>query len=93
MMRWAVEPRRGSLNGQIMSRSRKLLEIGRVLQSGLHLDDRPEGARSLSPEPSKNKNLHVLVEAETQESLDVAAAMVEKLLQPIDEVLNEHKRQ
>lgn len=49
--------------------------------------------RDLKPDPSENEDLHVLVEAETQEALDAAAGMVEKLLQPVDEVLNEHKRQ
>ncbi|KAL6126934.1 hypothetical protein ACLB2K_074979 [Fragaria x ananassa] len=41
----------------------------------------------------ENEDLHVLVEADTQDALDAAAGMVEKLLQPVDEVLNEHKRQ
>ncbi|XP_062163304.1 splicing factor-like protein 1 [Alnus glutinosa] len=45
------------------------------------------------PDPSENEDLHVLVEAETQDALEAAAGMVEKLLQPVDEVLNEHKRQ
>ncbi|XP_074264315.1 splicing factor-like protein 1 [Silene latifolia] len=45
------------------------------------------------PDPSENEDLHVLVEADTQEAVDAAAGMVEKLLQPVDEVLNEHKRQ
>jgi splicing factor 1 len=49
--------------------------------------------RDLKPDPSENEDLHVLVEAETQEALDAAAGMVEKLLTPVDEVLNEHKRQ
>ncbi|KAK8530832.1 hypothetical protein V6N13_030767 [Hibiscus sabdariffa] len=49
--------------------------------------------RDMKPDPSENEDLHVLVEAETQESLDAAAAMLEKLLHPVDEVLNEHKRQ
>nr|XP_043606055.1 splicing factor-like protein 1 [Erigeron canadensis]XP_043606056.1 splicing factor-like protein 1 [Erigeron canadensis] len=44
-------------------------------------------------DPSENEDLHVLVEAETQEGLDAAAGMVEKLLHPVDEGLNEHKRQ
>ncbi|KAA8539781.1 hypothetical protein F0562_026473 [Nyssa sinensis] len=47
----------------------------------------------LKPDPSENEDLHVLVEAETHEALEAAAGMVEKLLQPVDEVLNEHKRQ
>ncbi|KAM2975602.1 hypothetical protein FF1_001748 [Malus domestica] len=49
--------------------------------------------RDLKPDPSENEDLHVLVEADTQDALDAAAGMVEKLLQPVDEVLNEHKRQ
>ncbi|XP_052211461.1 splicing factor-like protein 1 [Diospyros lotus] len=49
--------------------------------------------RDLKFDPAENEDLHVLVEAETQESLDAAVGMVEKLLQPVDEGLNEHKRQ
>lgn len=56
-------------------------------------EGRLQQKRDLKPDPSENEDLHVLVEADTQESLDAAAAMVEKLLQPVDEVLNEHKRQ
>lgn len=56
-------------------------------------EGRLQQKRDLKPDPSENEDLHVLVEAETQESLEAAAAMVEKLLQPVDEVLNEHKRQ
>ncbi|PHT52457.1 hypothetical protein CQW23_06919 [Capsicum baccatum] len=48
---------------------------------------------NLKPDPSENEDLHVFVEAENQESLEAAASMVEKLLHPVDEVLNEHKRQ
>ncbi|PSS33191.1 Branchpoint-bridging protein [Actinidia chinensis var. chinensis] len=49
--------------------------------------------RDLKYDPAENEDLHVLVEAETQDALEAAAGMVEKLLQPVDEVLNEHKRQ
>ncbi|GAB4858823.1 Splicing factor 1 [Ancistrocladus abbreviatus] len=56
-------------------------------------EGRLQQKRDLKPDPSENEDLHVLVEAETPESLEAAAAMVEKLLQPVDEVLNEHKRQ
>ncbi|OMO75923.1 hypothetical protein COLO4_25791 [Corchorus olitorius] len=56
-------------------------------------EGRLQQKRDLKPDPSENEDLHVLVEADTQESLEAAAAMVEKLLQPVDEVLNEHKRQ
>lgn len=56
-------------------------------------EGRLQQKRDLKPDPSENEDLHVLVEAETQESLEAAAGMVEKLLQPVDEVLNEHKRQ
>ncbi|CAL5407654.1 unnamed protein product [Camellia sinensis] len=56
-------------------------------------EGRLQQKKDLKPDPSENEDLHVLVEAETQESLEAAAGMVEKLLQPVDEVLNEHKRQ
>ncbi|KAF5198615.1 Splicing factor-like protein [Thalictrum thalictroides] len=56
-------------------------------------EGRLQQKRDLKPDPAENEDLHVLVEAETQEALDAAAGMVEKLLQPVDEVLNEHKRQ
>ncbi|KAK9052334.1 hypothetical protein SSX86_028963 [Deinandra increscens subsp. villosa] len=49
--------------------------------------------RDLKFDPAENDDLHVFVEAETQEGLDAAAGMVEKLLHPVDEGLNEHKRQ
>eukprot|EP00252_Welwitschia_mirabilis_P022410 TRINITY_DN6058_c0_g2_i1.p1 TRINITY_DN6058_c0_g2~~TRINITY_DN6058_c0_g2_i1.p1 ORF type:complete len:1098 (+),score=259.15 TRINITY_DN6058_c0_g2_i1:222-3296(+) len=55
-------------------------------------EGRLQQKRDLKPDPAENEDLHVLVEAETQEALDKAAGMVEKLLQPVDEVLNEHKR-
>ncbi|KAL6580590.1 hypothetical protein OROMI_008614 [Orobanche minor] len=56
-------------------------------------DGRLQQKRDLKHDPAENEDLHVLVEADTQESLEAAAGMVEKLLQPVDEVLNEHKRQ
>ncbi|XXG45488.1 hypothetical protein AAC387_Pa02g0559 [Persea americana] len=56
-------------------------------------EGRLQQKRDLKPDPSENEDLHVLVEAETQDALDAAAGMVEKLLMPVDEGLNEHKRQ
>ncbi|KMT08882.1 hypothetical protein BVRB_6g136050 [Beta vulgaris subsp. vulgaris] len=56
-------------------------------------EGRLQQKQNLKPDPSENEDLHVLVEADTPDSLEAAAAMVEKLLQPVDEVLNEHKRQ
>ncbi|KAJ4955090.1 hypothetical protein NE237_011873 [Protea cynaroides] len=56
-------------------------------------EGRLQQKRDLKPDPSENEDLHVLVEAETQDALEAAAGMVEKLLQPVDEGLNEHKRQ
>lgn len=56
-------------------------------------EGRMQHKRDLKPDFSENEDLHVLVEADTQEAVDAAAGMVEKLLQPVDEVLNEHKRQ
>lgn len=56
-------------------------------------EGRLQQKRDLKPDPAENEDLHVLVEADTQDALDAAAGMVEKLLQPVDEGLNEHKRQ
>ncbi|GER49937.1 splicing factor-related [Striga asiatica] len=56
-------------------------------------EGRQQQKRDLKHDPSDNEDLHVLVEADNQESLDAAVGMLEKLLQPVDEVLNEHKRQ
>ncbi|KAF8412964.1 hypothetical protein HHK36_000936 [Tetracentron sinense] len=56
-------------------------------------EGRLQQKRDLKPDYSENEDLHVLVEADTQEALEAAAGMVEKLLQPVDEGLNEHKRQ
>ncbi|CAA0830729.1 splicing factor-related [Striga hermonthica] len=56
-------------------------------------EGRQQQKRDLKYDPSDNEDLHVLVEADNQESLDAAVGMLEKLLQPVDEVLNEHKRQ
>ena len=43
--------------------------------------------------PQKNdEDLHVYIEADNQKSLDAAVGMVEKLLNPIDDAMNEHKR-
>ena len=48
--------------------------------------------RDLKPDPSENEDLHVLVEADTEDALEKAAGMVEKLLIPVEEGRNEHKR-
>jgi RNA recognition motif-containing protein len=37
--------------------------------------------------------LHVVIEGDTQADVDAAKAMIEKLLIPVDEDMNEHKRQ
>lgn len=55
-------------------------------------EGRLQQKRDLKPDPSENEDLHVLVEAENEDALERAAGMVEKLLQPVDEGLNEHKR-
>ncbi|QHN80111.1 hypothetical protein HN51_057094 [Arachis hypogaea] len=42
---------------------------------------------------SEEEDLHVLIEADNQKSLDAAVGMVEKLLIPVEEGQNEHKRE
>jgi len=46
-----------------------------------------------TPTQGEDEPLHVLVTADTEESLERAAAMVERLLVPVEEGKNEHKRQ
>ncbi|KAE8694503.1 DNA binding protein, putative isoform 1 [Hibiscus syriacus] len=67
---------------KIVIRGKGSLKEGRFQQKG-----------NMKPDPSENDDLHVLVEAETQDSLDAAVVMLEKLLHPVDDGLNEHKRQ
>ncbi|KAF9589070.1 hypothetical protein IFM89_018801 [Coptis chinensis] len=44
------------------------------------------------PDPSDNDDLHVLAKADNQKSLDAAVGMVAKLLIPVADGMNEHKR-
>lgn len=67
---------------KIVIRGKGSVKEGKLLQK-----------RDMKPDPAENEDLHVLVEADTQDALEAAAGMVEKLLTPVDEVLNEHKRQ
>eukprot|EP01027_Heterolobosea_sp_BB2_P015618 GEZU01022342.1.p1 GENE.GEZU01022342.1~~GEZU01022342.1.p1 ORF type:complete len:457 (-),score=68.60 GEZU01022342.1:36-1406(-) len=52
-----------------------------------------KGRRDGKPNPGEDEDLHVLITADTQEAVDKASAMVEKLLIPVEEGMNEHKRQ
>ncbi|XP_050254912.1 splicing factor-like protein 1 [Quercus robur] len=48
--------------------------------------------KDITTDPQKNdEDLHVYVEANNQKSLDAAVGMIEKLLKPTDEGMNEHK--
>ncbi|KAL2614238.1 hypothetical protein R1flu_025930 [Riccia fluitans] len=55
-------------------------------------EGRSQQKRDMKPDPSENEDLHVLVEADTADALEKAAGMVEKLLVPVEEGRNEHKR-
>ena len=48
-------------------------------------------AMKKQPDDSDNDDIHVLITGDSQERVDSTAAIVEKLLIPIDEALNEHK--
>eukprot|EP01099_Mayorella_cantabrigiensis_P004288 TRINITY_DN3216_c0_g2_i1.p3 TRINITY_DN3216_c0_g2~~TRINITY_DN3216_c0_g2_i1.p3 ORF type:complete len:138 (-),score=53.25 TRINITY_DN3216_c0_g2_i1:810-1178(-) len=43
--------------------------------------------------PGDDEDLHVLITGDTEDSLNKAADMIEKLLVPVEEGKNEHKRQ
>lgn len=59
---------------------------------GSQKEGRSQQKRDLKLDPAENEDLHVLVEADSQESLELAASMLQKLLTPVDEDRNEHKR-
>ncbi|CAD7701777.1 unnamed protein product [Ostreobium quekettii] len=48
--------------------------------------------KDMKPDPSEDDDLHVLITADTDESLERASGMIEKLLVPVEEDVNEHKR-
>ncbi|KAI3458168.1 hypothetical protein Pfo_014831 [Paulownia fortunei] len=50
------------------------------------------GKGSGEPDPSGDEDLHVQVEADNQQALDAAVAMIEKLLIPVADRNNDHKR-
>ncbi|MEW5314855.1 MAG: hypothetical protein WDW38_006320 [Sanguina aurantia] len=47
---------------------------------------------SAKSDPSDTEELHVLITGETEDSLDKAADAIQRLLRPLDEGMNEHKR-
>ncbi|CAD7703519.1 unnamed protein product [Ostreobium quekettii] len=49
-------------------------------------------ARDPKYDYGEDEELHVLITGDKQEEVDEAASMIEKLLQPVDEERNEHKR-
>ncbi|KAL4433587.1 hypothetical protein ABPG75_000028 [Micractinium tetrahymenae] len=49
-------------------------------------------ARDPKYDYGEDEELHVLITGDRQEDVDAAAAMVERLLQPLDEEMNEHKK-
>ena len=48
--------------------------------------------KDMKPDPSEDDDLHVLITADTDDALEKASGMIEKLLVPVEEDLNEHKR-
>ncbi|KAJ9524255.1 hypothetical protein QJQ45_008425 [Haematococcus lacustris] len=63
---------------------------GSVKEGRLRKDLPAPGAKTY--DNGENEELHVLVTADTEDQLDRACAMVQKLLQPLDETMNEHKK-
>eukprot|EP00193_Tetraselmis_chui_P017343 CAMPEP_0177781744 /NCGR_PEP_ID=MMETSP0491_2-20121128/18042_1 /TAXON_ID=63592 /ORGANISM="Tetraselmis chuii, Strain PLY429" /LENGTH=584 /DNA_ID=CAMNT_0019301887 /DNA_START=232 /DNA_END=1982 /DNA_ORIENTATION=+ len=49
-------------------------------------------ARDPKYDYGEEEELHVLIQGDTQEDVEEAGDMIEKLLQPVDEARNEHKR-
>lgn len=49
-------------------------------------------ARNPNHDYGEDEDLHVLVTGDRQEDVDAAARMIERLMQPLDEEMNEHKK-
>ncbi|KAG6472796.1 splicing factor-like protein 1 isoform X1 [Zingiber officinale] len=65
------------------------------METGAKILLRGKGSTMKNKHTVKNledDDLHVYIEAETPESLNAAAKMVEKLLVPMEETMNEHKK-
>ncbi len=62
-------------------------------ETGAHISIRGKGAQKpgKKSQPGDDEPLHVFISAPTQESLDNAADIIEKLLVPLDESKNDHK--
>lgn len=81
-----------------ISHERLLLSLGKdiTIEQQIRCTDRSTAklADNLSPccDGAQEDDLHVLVTGDRQEDVDAAAGMVEKLLQPMDEEMNEHKQ-
>lgn len=50
-----------------------------------------EGRTKTKPDASDNEDIHVLIIGDSKDKVDVAASMVEKLLVPVEESMNDHK--
>eukprot|EP01097_Dermamoeba_algensis_P000464 TRINITY_DN1159_c0_g1_i1.p1 TRINITY_DN1159_c0_g1~~TRINITY_DN1159_c0_g1_i1.p1 ORF type:complete len:434 (-),score=117.64 TRINITY_DN1159_c0_g1_i1:731-1999(-) len=50
-----------------------------------------EGKKSEKPIPGEDEDLHVLITGDTDDQLARASVLIEKLLIPVDEKMNEHK--
>ncbi|XP_058075878.1 splicing factor-like protein 1 [Magnolia sinica] len=63
----------------------------RLRGKGSEKEGKAQPRKDVKPDPSEDEDTHVLIEADNQRSLDAAASMVEKLLIPVEEGMNEHK--
>ncbi|XP_022888785.1 splicing factor-like protein 1 [Olea europaea var. sylvestris] len=61
-------------------------------KTGAKIRLRGKGSMNKKPDPPDDEDLHVLVEADNQQSLDAAVEMVKKLLVPVADEMNNHKR-
>ncbi|CAI9762409.1 unnamed protein product [Fraxinus pennsylvanica] len=61
-------------------------------KTGAKIRLRGKGSMNKKPDPSDDEGLHILVEADNQQSLDAAVGMVKKLLVPVADGMNNHKR-
>ncbi|GLJ44356.1 hypothetical protein SUGI_0929330 [Cryptomeria japonica] len=97
-----VDPELLTLNARLFDINRRL-QTGKVIdeadekrmekETGAKIFIRGRGSvKDGRSKPSDDEDLHVLIEADNDGSLEEASRMIEKLLVPLDEGKNEHKR-
>eukprot|EP01121_Diplochlamys_sp_Union-15-3_P005183 TRINITY_DN15521_c0_g1_i1.p1 TRINITY_DN15521_c0_g1~~TRINITY_DN15521_c0_g1_i1.p1 ORF type:complete len:306 (-),score=72.16 TRINITY_DN15521_c0_g1_i1:49-966(-) len=66
-------------------------------ESGAKISIRGKGSvkegKGRTPQPDEDEDLHVLISADTDQQVEIASKLIERLLVPVDEGKNDHKKE